>query len=97
LEARLAALISFYRWHGSVNNVPVAEKLLRGRPRRAAARGLLCHLDARNEAQPSSLVRVRTIKRSDRPPLLLPQQGAGDPRRLRSLRPAGRRMAGESA
>jgi integrase len=74
LEARLAALISFYRWHGSVNNVPVAEKLLRGRPRRAPARGLLSHLDARNEAQPSSLVRVRTIKRSDRPPLLLPQQ-----------------------
>ena len=30
LEARLAALISFYRWHGSVNNVPVAEKLLHG-------------------------------------------------------------------
>jgi integrase len=74
LEARLAALISFYRWHGSVNNVPVAEKLLRGRPQRAPARGLLSHLDARNEAQPSSLVRVRTIKRSDRPPLLLPQQ-----------------------
>ena len=74
LEARLAALISFYRWHGSVNNVPVAGKLLRGRPRRAPARGLLSHLDGRSEAQPSSLVRVRTIKRSDRPPLLLPQQ-----------------------
>jgi len=74
LEARLAALISFYRWHGSVNNVPVAEKLLRGRPRRAPARGLLSHLDALGEAKPSSLVRVRTITRSDRPPLLLPHQ-----------------------
>ena len=74
LEARLAALISFYRWHGAVNNVPVAGKLLRGRARRAPARELLSYLDARNEAQPSSLVRVRTIKRSDRPPLLLPQQ-----------------------
>ena len=74
LEARLAALISFYRWHGSVNNVPVAGRLLRGRPRRAPARGLLSHLDGRSEVKPSSLVRVRTIKRSDRPPLLLPQQ-----------------------
>jgi integrase len=74
LEARLAALISFYRWHGAVNNVPVAEKLLRGRPRRAPARGLLSHLDSRSEPKPSSLVRVRTIKRSDRPLLLLPCQ-----------------------
>ena len=74
LETRLAALMSFYRWHGSVNNVPVAGRLLRGRPRRAPARGLLSHLDGRSEAKPSSLVRVRTIKRSDRPPLLLPHQ-----------------------
>jgi integrase len=74
LEARLAALISFYRWHSSVNNVPVAGKLLRGRPRRAPARGLLSYLDSHSKAQPSSLVRVRTIKRSDRPPLLLPHQ-----------------------
>ncbi len=74
LEARLAALISFYRWHGAVNNVPVAGKLLRARPRRAPARGLLSHLDSRSEAPPSSPVRVRTIKRSDRTPLLLPQQ-----------------------
>jgi integrase len=57
-----------------VNNVPVAEKLLRGRPRRAPARGLLSHLDSRSEPKPSSLVRVRTIKRSDRPLLLLPCQ-----------------------
>jgi integrase len=74
LEARLAALISFYRWHGAVNDVPVVGKLLRGRPRSGPARGLLSYLDGRGEAQPSSLVRVRTIKRRDRPPLLLPQQ-----------------------
>jgi integrase len=74
LEARLAALISFYRWHGAVNDVPVVGKLLRGRPRGGPARGLLSYLDGRGEAQPSSLVRVRTIKRRDRPPLLLPQQ-----------------------
>jgi integrase len=74
LEARLAALISFYRWHGAVNDVPVVGKLLRGRPRCGPARGLLSYLDGRGEAQPSSLVRVRTIKRRDRPPLLLPQQ-----------------------
>ena len=40
----------------------------------APARGLLSHLDSHSKAQPSSLVRVRTIKRSDRPPLLLPHQ-----------------------
>jgi site-specific recombinase XerD len=30
LEARLAALISFYRWHHAVFGVPVAGRLLRG-------------------------------------------------------------------
>jgi integrase len=74
LEARLAALISFYRWQANVNEVPVVGKLLRGAPRRVPARGLLAHLDGRGEPKPSSLVRVRTIKRTDRPPLLLPQQ-----------------------
>ena len=73
LEARLAALISFYRWHGSVNGVEVAERLLRGAPRRGPAVGLLSHLDDRTERGSSSLVRVRTVKRSDRPPLLLPR------------------------
>ena len=67
-------MISFYRWHGAVNDVPVVGKLLRGRPRCGPARELLSYLDGRGEALPSSLVRVRTIKRRDRPPLLLPQQ-----------------------
>lgn len=73
LEARLAALISFYRWQEAVNDVPAAGKLLRGAPVRAPARGLLSHLDGRSGPRPSSVVRVRA-KRRDRPPLLLPGQ-----------------------
>ena len=74
LEARLAAVISFYRWHEAVFGVPVARRLMRGAPRRAPARGLLAHLDARSAPGPSSLVRVRNNRRRDRPPLLLPRE-----------------------
>ncbi len=74
LEARLAALVSFYRWQESVYSVPVAGRLMRGAPRRRPARGLLAHLDARSAPGPSSLVRVRRSGRRDRPPLLLPQE-----------------------
>ena len=74
LEARLAALISFYRWYEAVFEVPVARRLMRGTPPRAPARGLLAHLDARSAPRPSSLVRVRRNRRRDRPPLLLPRQ-----------------------
>src|SRR5262249_43326931 len=74
LEARLAALISFYRWQEAVFDVPVARRLLRGVPRRQPARGLLAHLDARSAPQPSSLVRVRRHRGRDRPPILLPRQ-----------------------
>lgn len=74
LEARLAALISFYRWQEAVFDVPVARRLLRGVPRRHPARGLLAHLDARSAPGPSSLVRVRRHRGQGRPPLLLPQQ-----------------------
>ncbi len=74
LEARLAAVISFYRWQADVHDVPVARRLLRGVPRRHAARGLLSHLDARRAPQASSLVRVRRHRGHDRPPLLMPQQ-----------------------
>ncbi|MEV0901268.1 tyrosine-type recombinase/integrase [Actinoplanes sp. NPDC049802] len=72
LEARLAALISFYRWQEAVCDVPVARRLLRGVPRRRPARGLLAHLDARTSPAPSSLVRVRRQRSRDRPPVLLP-------------------------
>jgi integrase len=74
LEARLAALISFYRWQHDVFGVPVAGRLLRGTPRRMPARGLLAHLDARSAPAPSSLVRVRRQRHHARPPILLPQQ-----------------------
>jgi len=74
LEARLAALISFYRWQESVYSVPVAGRLMRGSPRRRPARSLLAHLDARSAPGPSSLVRVRRGGRRDRPPLLLPRE-----------------------
>jgi integrase len=74
LEARLAALISFYRWHQAVSGVAVAGQLLRGTARRRPARGLLAHLDGRSEPAASSLVRVRRSRNPDRPPVLLPQQ-----------------------
>ena len=74
LEARLAAVISFYRWQQAVFGVQVAQRLQRGAPRGAPARGLLAHLDQRSGPGPSSLVRVRQRRRRDRPPLLLPQQ-----------------------
>lgn len=50
LEARLAALISFYRWQGATFGVPVVGRLMRGAPHRAQARGMLAHLDARSGA-----------------------------------------------
>ncbi len=74
LEARLAALISFYRWQEQVFGITVAGRLLRGTPRRAPARGLLAHLDARSAPAPSSLVRVRRFRHHDRAPLLLPAE-----------------------
>ena len=73
LHARLAALLSFYQWQGSVHDVPVAGRLMRGKPSRAPSRGLLAHLDARHGPAPTSLVKIRR-RRRDRPPLLLPQE-----------------------
>jgi integrase len=74
LEVRLAALISFYRWHQATSGVSVAERLLRGTLRHRPARGLLAHLDARSAPTATSLVRVRRDRRRDRPPVLLPEQ-----------------------
>lgn len=74
LEARLAAMISFYRWQEAVFDVPVAGRLRRGAPRRSPARGLLAHLDSRSAPGPSALVRVRGHRARGRPPLLLPQE-----------------------
>ncbi|UTM40177.1 site-specific integrase (plasmid) [Rhodococcus pyridinivorans] len=74
LEARLAAVVSFYRWQEAVFGVPVAGRVLRGPARRMPARALLAHLDARVAPRPSSLVRVRSHRRGGRPPVLLPGQ-----------------------
>jgi integrase len=74
LEARLAALLSFYQWQQGVFGIPVAGRLMRGAPRGTPGRGLLAHLDARSAPGPSSLVRVRRSRPSRRPPLLLPQE-----------------------
>jgi integrase len=74
LEARLAAVVSYYRWHEAVFGVKVAVRLMRGAPHRAPARGLLAHLDARSAPGPSSLVRVRSNRRRGRPPLLMPTE-----------------------
>jgi integrase len=73
LNARLAALLSFYQWQAAVHDVPVASRLMRGRPSRVPLRGLLAHLDGRRGLAPTSLVKVRR-RRRDRPPLLLPQE-----------------------
>ena len=73
LNARLAALISFYQWQAAVHDVPVASRLMRGRPSRVPSRGLLAHLDGRRGLAPTSLVKVRR-RRRDRPPLLLPRE-----------------------
>ena len=74
LEARRAALISFYRWQEAVFGVAVAGRLMRGAPPRAPARTLLSHLDGRCGPGPSSLVRVRRHGHRGRPPLLLPAE-----------------------
>lgn len=74
LHARLAALLSFYRWQEAVHSVPVAGRLLRGRAARVPSRGLLARLDARREPGLSSLVRVRRRRRQGRPPVLLPAE-----------------------
>jgi len=77
LQVRLAAVMSFYRWQEAVFGVAVAQRLLRGAPRRGAARGLLAHLDGRSGPTSSSLVRVRDSRRRHHPPLLLPREIQG--------------------
>lgn len=66
LEARLAAVTSFYRWQEAVHQVTVTHRLLKGVSRRAPARGLLAHLASRRPVVAARLVRVRRTRRSDR-------------------------------
>ena len=75
MEARLAALISFYRWQEAVFEVPVAGRLLRGAPRRAVGpRGCWRTWIARSAPAPSSLGAGAAQRGGGRPPLLLPRQ-----------------------
>jgi len=67
LHARLAALISFYRRQGAVHSVPVAGRLLRGRPSRMPSRGLLAQLDGGRGPGLSSLVKIRRHRRGVSP------------------------------
>ncbi|MER7466830.1 tyrosine-type recombinase/integrase [Streptomyces sp. NPDC097981] len=74
LEARLAALISFYRWQEAAFAVPVAGRLRHGTSCRTPARGLLAYLDACTAPGPSPLVPVRRQRHRGRPPLLMPAE-----------------------
>ncbi|NDL61112.1 tyrosine-type recombinase/integrase [Phytoactinopolyspora mesophila] len=73
LQARLAAVISFYRWHGAMSGVPVIERVMRGPASRRRSHGLLAHLAARSPLRATSLVRVRR-PRGARPPVLKPKE-----------------------
>ena len=97
LEARLAALISFYRWQEAVFEVPVAARLLRGAPRRSPARGLLAHLDARCAPSPSSLVRVRRHRSPRAAAAAAAQRDPGHPGRLRRPGRGDRGVGGQPA
>lgn len=73
---RIAAVLSFYRFHADVHDVPVSGRLYRVGSRRGRGRYVrgLAHLD-RSAAKPSPLVRVRG--RAPRPtPILSPAQVA---------------------
>jgi len=73
---RIAAVLSFYRFHADVHDVPVAGRLYRVGSRRGRSRYVrgLAHLD-RSVAKPSPMVRVRG--RAPRPtPILSPAQVA---------------------
>ena len=74
MEARIATVISFYRWQADVHNVPVAARLLRGVPRRHAARGCCPIWTLAGRRGPRRWYGWRRHRGHDRPPLLMPQQ-----------------------
>jgi hypothetical protein len=67
---RRPELLYLYRVRDTTLAAMVAGRLLRGRPSRAPARGLLAHLEARREPGRSSLVTVRH-RRPGGPPVPL--------------------------
>jgi integrase len=74
VAARLAAVTSFYRWQGSVHEVVVIKRLLKGAPARTPARGMPSHLAEHRQAEASSLVKARRTQSRSRTPLLLPAE-----------------------
>ena len=89
LNARLAALISFYQWQAAVHDVPVAGRLMRGRPLAGTVAGT-----ARSPRRPSRPGPV--VAGQGPPPAAGPSSAAaapgdpGDHRRLRVLGHRGR-------
>ncbi|MGH9186054.1 MAG: tyrosine-type recombinase/integrase [Acidimicrobiales bacterium] len=75
VSARLAAVVSFYRYHHDVHGRGAAIARVSARPaRRGRYRSMLAHLDDRRR-RPSSPLRLRRA-RSGPPPLLSPAQVA---------------------
>ena len=76
LATRLAAVVSFYRYHHDAHGVaPALARAWSGPPRRSRYRAFLAHLDGRSRASPRSPMPVRT-RRREACPLLTPAQVA---------------------
>jgi integrase/recombinase XerD len=76
LATRLAAVVSFYRYHHDAHGVaPALARAWSGPPRRSRYRAFLAHLDGRSRAPRRSPMPVRPRRREARP-LLTPAQVA---------------------
>jgi site-specific recombinase XerD len=76
LAARLAAVVSFYRYHYDAHGVaPALARAWSGPPRRSRYRAFLAHLDGRSRASTRSPMPVRR-RRREICPLLAPAQVA---------------------
>ena len=97
LATRLAAVVSFYRYHHDAHGVaPALARAWSGPPRRSRYRAFLAHLDGRSRASRRSPMPVRR-RRREACPLLTPAQVAAI---LSGVRGAGcgqRRMVGVAA
>jgi hypothetical protein len=97
LATRLAAVVSFYRYHHDAHGVaPALARAWSGPPRRSRYRAFLAHLDGRSRAGRRSPMPLRP-RRREACPLLTPR---ADRRDLVGVRGAGcgqRRMVGVAA
>ena len=76
LATRLAAVVSFYRYHHDAHGIaPALARAWSGPPRRSRYRAFLAHLDGRSRASRRSPMPVRT-RRREACPLLTPAQVA---------------------